>query len=246
MGKIPNSIWSVFGGGLRQIGGIAIDEYSREASEHVLICPVCGFNCAHITGVQKDDPRGWGSYGNVSIEIWGECGHRWTIFFNDHKGAVLVASHFNRVVSDWPPSDPDDEETDREEADEPPRQNGEQDPADASEGEQMKIHMTRRSPDHPIGPIQDGRSRSDRALRGILRQSPRAFQLHIRAAPDEGGERQARCAHGPAGVRDRDGRIQGRGARRLRSHQEWWRCSVCSLILENITPAGIPRRRFRR
>ena len=139
MGKIPKSIWSVLGGGLRQIGGIAVDEYSRESSEHVLICPVCGGECSHITGTQKDDPRGWGSYGNVSVSIWGECGHRWTIFFNDHKGAVLVASHFNRVVSDWPPDDPDDEETDRGEADEPPRQR-EQDPADASEGGQMKIY----------------------------------------------------------------------------------------------------------
>lgn len=119
MGKIRKSERSDIGIGWRQIGGIAIDECDGDLFEHMLTCPVCGFNYAHITGIKRDDPRGWGSYGNVSIEIWGECGHSWTIFFNDHKGTVLVSSHFNRVVSDWPPDDPDEEETQEGEPDEP-------------------------------------------------------------------------------------------------------------------------------
>lgn len=81
---------------------IPFDEDDADRRERTLICPVCGFNCCHIIGIQKDDPRGWGNYGNVSVEIWGECGHTWTIFFNDHKGAVIASTEYERTITDGP------------------------------------------------------------------------------------------------------------------------------------------------
>ncbi len=81
---------------------IPFDRYDSDHRVRTLVCPVCGHNCSHIAGIQKDDPRGWGNYGNVSVEIWGECEHTWTIFFNDHKGAVLASIEYDRRTTERP------------------------------------------------------------------------------------------------------------------------------------------------
>lgn len=86
-----------------------------------LSCPVagCGSENHHIQAVavnrggevvliEGDEaprtfithPTGRGS--SVWIEFLGECGHRWALHFQFHKGAVFYAPEVRGEIDDWP------------------------------------------------------------------------------------------------------------------------------------------------
>jgi hypothetical protein len=79
----------------------------EEQGDSALLCPVCGFDCSHITRVGTllgSDEREATVYNGtiiigttgyrrsaVAIEVDGECGHRWTIVIQQHKGTNYVS-----------------------------------------------------------------------------------------------------------------------------------------------------------
>ena len=67
-----------------------IDEYSGAN----LKCPICGHPNCHIGEVRQNTDISTGNQGNVSIEFIGECGHRWILIFDGHKGNV----HYTKVI----------------------------------------------------------------------------------------------------------------------------------------------------
>jgi len=72
-----------------------IKEFEYDYGDNnMMVCPFCGCENAHITGVFQDDPRVPDSkYGNVAIELTCEpCeNHKWLIAVIEHKGCVWIA-----------------------------------------------------------------------------------------------------------------------------------------------------------
>ena len=73
-----------------------------------IVCPVCGFEYAHIGEIRKEEGHdhgdaGWKGRGDlVVIPIEGECGCLWDICFGFHKGNIAA---FVRVVKECEPDE---------------------------------------------------------------------------------------------------------------------------------------------
>lgn len=52
--------------------------------ESAVCCPLCGDNYSHIQAVKQNTRDS--NQGDVTISMWGECGHTWDIVFHGHKG----------------------------------------------------------------------------------------------------------------------------------------------------------------
>lgn len=70
--------------------------FSNIAEENQLKCPLCDFNYNHFIGKPelkdgKDTSgAGWSGRGDlVTIKLWGECGHNWSLNFGFHKGNIF-------------------------------------------------------------------------------------------------------------------------------------------------------------
>ena len=73
-----------------------------------VVCPICGFEFAHIGDIRKEEGNdngdaGWSGRGDlVVIPIEGECGCLWEICFGFHKGCIAA---FVRVIQECEPED---------------------------------------------------------------------------------------------------------------------------------------------
>ena len=65
-----------------------MDENRFALDDHFECCPVCGYECAHISDVVRDDSHFMSRQGNVTIYFEGECDHRWVRVFSEHKGNI--------------------------------------------------------------------------------------------------------------------------------------------------------------
>jgi hypothetical protein len=72
------------------------DSWADREIRHKVVCPVCGFDYAHLIGtrlVSGNDnyAAGWGGRGDlVAVHFEGECGHDWEICFGFHKGQTFT------------------------------------------------------------------------------------------------------------------------------------------------------------
>lgn len=51
-------------------------------------CPICQHPNCHIGEVHQNTNISTGNQGNVSIKFIGECGHKWLLILDGHKGDV--------------------------------------------------------------------------------------------------------------------------------------------------------------
>jgi hypothetical protein len=70
-----------------------------------VLCPLCGYDYVHPTAVASHDGedayRAWSGRGDaVTVGMWGECGHTWTLCLGHHKGATFLFVSRPARVSD--------------------------------------------------------------------------------------------------------------------------------------------------
>lgn len=72
-------------------------------SNNELLCPVCGFGHNHIGRVSIDaggrDHRP--EITELVIEIEGECGHRWQLIIEQHKGRLGLEARRYLIYPDF-------------------------------------------------------------------------------------------------------------------------------------------------
>jgi hypothetical protein len=79
------------------------DYFVTVNEQHQCICPICGYEYVHPSGVRyvegnDNGEAGWHGRGSLMVTSFvGECGHEWDICFGFHKGLMFV---FTRILSE--------------------------------------------------------------------------------------------------------------------------------------------------
>ena len=100
----PTQLWPVG----EQRPGIVMTVVGSSGGEDTvgLACPYCGDTYAHLER-REDCYRVKDSIHFYPIVFWGECGHRWRLVFNFHKGEMVVyTERLSDIPGDDLPNDP--------------------------------------------------------------------------------------------------------------------------------------------
>jgi len=67
---------------------VPIKKYLQEGCLH---CPVCGCFYTHFEDSEKNPKEiAHGEQFSFALLFWSECGHRWKLLFDGHKGNIFV------------------------------------------------------------------------------------------------------------------------------------------------------------